>query len=63
MHGIVGLDVGSDSACILDAQLIAEWVRFGRRLPDPFAVDWRYEPLRRMTPGCGCTWSRAWRAK
>jgi len=32
-----------------DAHLIAEWVRFGRRLPAPFAVDWRYEPLRRMT--------------
>jgi transposase len=32
-----------------DAQLIAEWVRFGRRLPAPFAVDWRDEPLRRMT--------------
>jgi len=32
-----------------DAHLIAEWVRFGRRLPAPFAVDWRYEPLRRLT--------------
>jgi transposase len=32
-----------------DAHLIAEWVRFGRRLPAPFTVDWRYEPLRRLT--------------
>jgi transposase len=32
-----------------DAHLIAEWVRFGRWLPAPFAVDWHYEPLRRMT--------------
>jgi transposase len=32
-----------------DAQVIADLVRFGRRLPAPFAVDWRYEPLRRMT--------------
>lgn len=32
-----------------DAYLIAERLRFGRNLPAPFAVDWRYEPLRRLT--------------
>jgi len=32
-----------------DAYLIAERVRFERGLPAPFAVDWRYEPLRRLT--------------
>jgi len=32
-----------------DAFLIAERIRFERGLPAPFAVDWRYEPLRRLT--------------
>jgi transposase len=32
-----------------DAYLIAERVRFGRGLPAPFAVDWRYAPLQRLT--------------
>jgi transposase len=32
-----------------DAYLIAEWVRLGRYLPEPFAVDWRYAPLQRLT--------------
>ena len=32
-----------------DAYLIAERIRFDRGLPAPFAVDWRYEPLRRLT--------------
>lgn len=32
-----------------DAALIAERVRFGRGLPAPFAVDWRYAPLQRLT--------------
>jgi Transposase len=32
-----------------DAYLIAERVRFGRGMPPPFAVDWRYAPLQRLT--------------
>jgi transposase len=32
-----------------DAGVIAEQVRFGRGLPAPFAVDWRYAPLQRLT--------------
>jgi transposase len=32
-----------------DAQVIAERLRFGRGLPAPFAVDWRYAPLQRLT--------------
>jgi len=32
-----------------DAYLIAEWVRLGRHLPAPFAVDWHYAPLQRLT--------------
>lgn len=32
-----------------DAHLIAERVRFGQGLPAPFAVDWRYAPLQRLT--------------
>jgi hypothetical protein len=32
-----------------DAALIAERLRFGRGLPAPFAVDWRYAPLQRLT--------------
>jgi transposase len=32
-----------------DAAVIAEQVRFGRGLPAPFAVDWRYAPLQRLT--------------
>jgi transposase len=42
----LGRAVKSDRA---DAHLIAQWVRFGHQLPAPFAVDWRYEPLRRLT--------------
>ena len=42
----VGSGAKTDRA---DAHLIAQWVRFGQRLPAPFAVDWRYEPLRRLT--------------
>ena len=32
-----------------DAHLIAERLRFGQGLPPPFAVDWRYAPLQRLT--------------
>jgi hypothetical protein len=32
-----------------DAAVIAEQVRFGRGLPMPFVVDWRYAPLQRLT--------------
>jgi transposase len=41
-----GIRVKTDRA---DAALIADRIRFGRGLPAPFAVDWRYAPLQRLT--------------
>jgi transposase len=46
LRGLVGHPPKTDRH---DAYLIAAWVQLGRHLPAPFAVDWRYAPLQRLT--------------